>query len=146
MKITLERKNDAVHLVAHNAEGNTLVMDGAESIGGENAGFRPMQVLLAALAGCASMDLVPILKKKRQELQSLRVEISGERAEGKTPAPFTSIHLHFVMQGEIEDKQAARAVELSVEKFCSVKESLNPDIVVTHSYSLNEVASSNEGT
>jgi len=141
MKITLERKNDAVHLVAHNAEGNTLVMDGAESIGGTGEGFRPMQVLLAAMAGCASMDLVPILKKKRQELQTLSVEISGERAEGKTPAPFTSIHLHFIMQGQIEDKQAARAVELSVEKFCSVKESLNPDIVVTHSYALNEGSS-----
>jgi putative redox protein len=141
MKITLERKNDAVHLAAHNAEGNTLVMDGAESIGGTGEGFRPMQVLLAAMAGCASMDLVPILKKKRQELQTLQVEVTGERAEGKTPAPFTSIHLHFIMQGQIEEKQAARAVELSVEKFCSVKESLNPDIVVTHSYALNEGSS-----
>lgn len=137
MTVRLRRENSAVHFVAENDAGNTVDIDGDEAVGGENAGFRPMQLLLASLAGCASMDLVPILKKQRQRLDDVSVRVDGTRAEGVVPRPFTAIHLHFDLYGEVDVDKAARAVELSVEKYCSVAESLSPEIALTHSYEVH---------
>ncbi len=137
MKVRLRRENSAVHFVAENDEGNTVHIDGNEEIGGEGAGFRPMQLLLASLAGCASLDLVPILKKQRQRLDDVTVRVEGTRAEGVVPRPFTGIRLHFDLYGAVDDAKAARAVELSVEKYCSVAESLSPEIALTHSYAVH---------
>jgi putative redox protein len=136
MKITLRRVNEQVHLVGENDEGNTVHIDGAEKIGGEGAGFRPMQLLLAALGSCATMDLVPILAKKRQNLEDLAIEVTGEREGDGVPSPFRSIHLHFRLVGSIDPKQAERSVELAVEKYCSVAETLKPGVEITHSYEL----------
>ncbi|MFW5995272.1 MAG: OsmC family protein [Spirochaetia bacterium] len=136
MTVRLRRQNDAVHFVAENAHGNTVHVDGAEAIGGENAGFRPMQLLLAALGSCASMDVVPILKKQRQDVRDVQVRIDGERKPDATPSPFTSIHIHFTVYGNVDSAKAERAVSLAVEKYCSVAESLAENINLTHSCSV----------
>lgn len=143
MKVTLRRLNNAVHLLGENSDGNTIHIDGAEKVGGEGAGFRPMQLLLAALGSCATMDLVPILAKKRQRLDDLSVEVTGEREGDGVPSPFTSMHLHFRLRGEIEAQHAERSVELAVEKYCSVAETLKPGVKVTYSY---EIAGPTEET
>jgi putative redox protein len=135
MEIRLDRVNDKVHLLARNDSKNEVHIDGAPGVGGEGAGFRPMQLLLAALASCTTMDLVPILEKQRQRLEDLRIRVSGERVDG-TPSPFESIHLHFELAGTIDDEKAGRAIELAVEKYCSVKESLHPEIAVTYSHEI----------
>ncbi|TVQ23008.1 MAG: OsmC family peroxiredoxin [Spirochaetaceae bacterium] len=132
MQIILNRTNDAVHFTASNADGNTVDIDGSEAVGGVGAGFRPMELLLAAHAGCASMDVVSILKKQRQDLRDVQVTISGTRRDG-TPSPFSEIAIHFTVFGDIDEQAAARAVSLSVEKYCSVGASLDSNIVVTHS-------------
>lgn len=129
-KITLERRNQASHFVAHNNDGNTVSLDGAPAVGGEGRGFRPMELALSALAGCASMDVGPILTKQRQTLRDLRVTATGERADG-TPAPYTSINLHFDLAGDISETTAGRALDLAVHKYCSVGAMLRDDIKVT---------------
>jgi putative redox protein len=138
MEINLKRINDKVLFEASNATGNSVIIDGTEDIGGENKGMRPMELLLASLAGCSVLDVVNILKKQRQEIQDIQVVIKGDREQQEFVKPYTGIHLHFLLVGELKDKKVAKAVKISVEKYCSVAASLNPDINITHSYEIKE--------
>lgn len=100
---------------AKTQSGHSIVMDGSPEYGGENRGPRPMELLLTGLGGCASFDIVTILKKARQDITDVRCELNAERAD-TIPAVFTKIHLHFVVTGKgIKEKQVAKAVELSAE-------------------------------
>lgn len=131
MEITLRRKNDAVHFEASNSDGNTVQIDGSPAVGGEGKGFRPMEMLLAALAGCASMDLVPILRKQRQQVDDISVTVRGVRAEGVVPAPFEQVELVFAVSGGVNRAAAERAVALAVEKYCSVAETLSEAVRIS---------------
>jgi putative redox protein len=119
-----------VKFTASNASGATAVIEGAAEIGGENTGLRPMETLLAALAGCSAMDVLLIMKKQRESLERLDVEVSGERADA-IPAVFTSIHIRFVGYGPIDLKKFQKAVTLSTEKYCSVTKMLQPAVAIT---------------
>jgi putative redox protein len=136
MEIIVERVNKKVHLRAQNGAGNTVDVDGSERVGGEGKGFRPMQLVLAAIASCSTMDLVPILEKQRQELDDLKITVTGERPD-TVPSPFSKIHLHFDLFGRIDEAKAARAVELAVTKYCSVGEMLKQTVDITHSFTIN---------
>jgi putative redox protein len=110
---------DGVMFVGESGSGHAVVMDGAADHGGRNMGIRPMEMILLGLGGCASFDVVSILKKGRQAIQDCRVELSAERADG-VPSPFTKIHLHFVVTGQqLKPEQVERAVTLSATKYCS---------------------------
>ena len=133
MDITLQRANNQVHFIARNSEGNTVDIDGSPAIGGQGKGFRPMELLLAATAGCASMDLIPILRKQRQSVDDVAVRVRGRRVEGRTPAPFEKIEIAFLLCGDVDRISAEQAAALAVEKYCSVAESLSPRIKVSWS-------------
>src|SRR5579884_1842159 len=90
-----------VRFVATNPTGASGIIDGPPDMGGENAGLRPMETLLSALAGCSAVDVIHIMKKQRQNLERLEVEIEGQRADA-VPAVFTSIHLRFKGYGPID--------------------------------------------
>lgn len=137
MKIKLQRLNDAVHFEGVNEDGNTVHLDGSPSIGGEGKGLRPMQLLLISLAGCSSMDVVSLLKKMRQPLADMSVEVSGERVEGEVPAVFKKIHLHFVLKGELQPEKVEKAISRSVEKYCSVAKMIDTVAAITWSYAIN---------
>jgi putative redox protein len=93
-------------------------------------GQGPVDTLLSALATCSAMDVVGILKKQRTPVASLEVEVVGKRATA-TPAALTHVMLHFRITGEgIEREKALKAIELSVTKYCSVHDSLDPKIPV----------------
>jgi len=79
---------------------------------------------LAALCGCSSVDVISILKKQRQELTDLKIEVDGEREEGKEPSLWKEISVKFKLTGAMESAKAKRAVDLSIEKYCSVAETL----------------------
>jgi putative redox protein len=119
-----------VKFVATNPSDASAVIDGPSDMGGENAGLRPMEILLSALAGCSSMDVIHIMKKQRQHLERLEVEVHGERAEA-VPAVFTSIHLRFNGYGTFDLLKFQKAVELSMEKYCSVSKMLQPTVTIT---------------
>ena len=106
------------------ADGHILRLDIPVDQGGHGSGFRPMQTLLASLAGCSSVDIISILKKQRQELTNIKIDIDGKREEGKEPALWKEVDVKFILEGEIEESKAKRAVELSLEKYCSVAETL----------------------
>lgn len=136
MKITLERVNQATHLRAYNEEGASADMDGAPKIGGEGKGMRPMQMLLTALGGCSAMDVISLLEKMRQPLEDLKMEVDGEREEGVHPSLFTKINIHYTLYGDIDVKKAERAIELSVERYCSVGKTIEKTAEITWSYEI----------
>ena len=120
MEINLARIDDNYLMEAVNENGNTLRTDGSPAIGGSNQAMRPMQLLLAAVGSCSSIDIISLLKKQRQELRDIKIKVTGEREEGKVPSLFTKIKIHFDLYGKVDEKKAQRAVELSMEKYCSV--------------------------
>lgn len=138
MKITLSRQNDAVHFIAKNEQDLTMSIDGSPEIGGENKGFRPMQLLLVALGGCSSIDIVSILKKQRQILEDFEIEVDGEREAGKEPSLFREILVTFKLGGAaLDPEKVKKAVALSMEKYCSVAKTLEPTATIKSAIVLN---------
>jgi len=124
MKIRLQRKNNAVHFEGSGESSAVKVhIDGAESIGGTGKGVRPMELLLMALGSCSVFDLHAILKKQRQEVLDIQVEVDGERRE-QIPNIFTKVHIAFSLKGNIDEQKAQKAAELAVKKYCSVHDML----------------------
>ena len=104
-----------------------VVLDGAAA-----AGPSPMEALLLALAGCTGSDVVSILRKKRADLRSLRVEVVGERRD-QHPKRYTAITLRYhVTAPGLGESDARRAIDLSLETYCSVTHSLAKDIAVRY--------------
>ncbi len=136
MKIELKRIDDAYHMEAVNEEGQTTYMDGSPKIGGHNLAMRPMQMVLSALGGCSSIDIISILRKQRQPLEDLKVSIEADREKDKTPALFTAIRIHFTLKGDLQDSKVKRAVDLSMEKLCSVKLILDKTAKISWSYTI----------
>lgn len=101
-----------------------VVMDGGTDVGGLGIGASPMEMLLMGVGGCASVDIVMIMKKARQNITDCIVEVSGERRE-EMPRRFTKVHLHFILSGkDLKANHAERAVQLSMEKYCSASATL----------------------
>ena len=136
MKITIQRLNDDVHMEAVNEDGVSVNMDGTPDIGGKNLGFRPMQMLLAAAGGCSTIDIIGILKKQRQELDDIKVEITGERISLGDYTEFKTIHLHYILTGKLDKKKVERAIDLSLNKYCSVTKTLEKTATVTSSFDI----------
>lgn len=131
---------DGVMFVGESGSGHSLVMDGPPEAGGRNMGVRPMETLLIGLGGCASYDVVSILKKARQDIRDVHTQLEAERAESE-PKVFTKIHLRFVVSGKgLKETQVKRAVELSAEKYCSASIMLGrAGVEISHDYEIVEV-------
>jgi putative redox protein len=122
--------------VGESGSGHSVVMDGPPDSGGRDLGIRPMEMLLLGMGGCTAFDVVMILKKARQEIADCVVELEAGRADTE-PRVFTHIHVHFVVTGsQLSDKQVARAVELSAEKYCSASIMLGKSVEITHDYEI----------
>lgn len=106
------------------ASGHHLKIDIPVDQGGGGTGFRPMQTMLSALCGCSGVDMVSILKKQRQNFDSLEILVDGEREKGKEPALWETLDITFKLTGEVDPSKAYRAAELSINKYCSVAETL----------------------
>ena len=127
---------EGVTFIGESASGHAVVMDGPPESGGRNLGIRPMEMLLLGMGGCTAFDVVMILKKARQPVADCVVEMEAERA-ASDPRVFTRIHVHFVVTGSgLSDKQVARAVELSAEKYCSASIMLSKAVDITHGYEI----------
>jgi putative redox protein len=123
-RIILERKNGDFGFEIIDENGQTLQTDASPENGGGNFGFRPMQLDLAALGSCSAIDIASIMKKQRQEIESFTISIAGEREQNKIPSLWKSVELLFKFKGIIEQEKAKKAVALSMDKHCSVAETL----------------------
>lgn len=135
MQIRLKRQN-GVNFIAHTQSGHQISMDGASNIGGEDKGARPMETVLAGLGGCSAIDVMLILEKSRQQVRDCEIIIDATRADD-IPAVFTKIHLHFIVSGEnLKENNVKRAVDLSVEKYCSVAKMLRSTADISADYEI----------
>lgn len=132
MTLTLRSVDDLVHYEIENEDGVVIHTDTSADEGGQNRGFRPMQLVLAALASCSSLDLEHILKKQRQPVEGLRATVTGQRATDETPAVFRTIHVVYTVVGDVDAAKAERAAALSLQKYCSVAKMIESTATITH--------------
>ena len=139
MKARIQWAGEAMFL-GESGSGHVVVMDGPPDHGGRNLGMRPMEMVLIGLGGCTNFDVVSILKKARQPVESCEAFLEAERAD-EEPKVFTKIHVHFVVKGRgLKEAQVKRAVELSAEKYCSASIMLGRGgVEITHDYEIVEL-------
>jgi putative redox protein len=137
MKINLHRLNDAYLFEARNEANVTMQMDANPEIGGGDKAFRPVQALVASLGGCSGIDVILILKKQKQQIDEFDIEIEAERAMDQTPSLVTGIHLKFILKGKIDKDKLEKAIELSIDKYCTVAKMLEKTAKITYSYQIN---------
>ncbi|MGM0924109.1 MAG: OsmC family protein [Bacillota bacterium] len=114
--------------------GHEIKMDASEEVGGTNSGARPTELLLNAVAGCTGIDIISILTKMRLNPTKFYMDVVGQRADDH-PKKFTEIHIHYALEGDLPEEKVIRAIQLSMDKYCSVSHSLS---ATTHaSYSIN---------
>ncbi|MEX2600397.1 MAG: OsmC family protein [Balneolaceae bacterium] len=135
-KITVTTLSRERHMEASNEEGGKIRMDGHREIGGLEGGMSPMQLLLAASGGCSTIDIVNILKKQKQEVKRITVEVDGDRQPVETWSEFKTIHMHYTLEGDLDPKKVEKAVSLSVEKYCSVSKALEKGSKITWSFDI----------
>ncbi len=125
IKIELDRISGDFGFEARDAEGHTVLIDGNPALGeGTGQGVRPMQLLLMGLGGCSGIDIISILKKQRQIVEKFSISIEAEREQGKEPALWSEAKLLFTVTGNIDADKFEKACSLSMEKYCSVAETL----------------------
>ena len=122
--IEIKRVKGDFGFEAKDANGHTLLLDTSDETGGNNFGVRPMQSLLMALGACSGIDIVSILKKQRLTIEDFSMKIKGEREKGKETSLWESVHIYFELKGNMDKDKAERACALSINKYCSVAETL----------------------
>jgi len=124
-KIELTRVKGDFGFEAKDENGHVVRMDSSPESGGWDFGVRPMQMLLMGLAGCSAIDVIAILKKQRQEIKNYKMVVNGDREAGKEPSLWKDISMEFHLYGNIDEDKAIKAVELSINKYCSVAATLD---------------------
>lgn len=138
MQIELVRIDNAFHFEAQGMSGVPVQIDAAEDIGGHNLGSRPMELLLMGLGGCTAIDVLLIMKKQRQIVEDLKISVSGEREkiEGTQMNPFRKINVHFKFRGDIQEDKAKKAIEMSMEKYCSATAQFSGSAEISSSFEI----------
>jgi len=122
------------------SSGFSIPLGTDPALGGDNDGFRPMELIAIGLAGCTAMDTISILLKKRQEITSFEVIVHAERAD-EHPKVFTNITVEYLIEGHAVDPAAVeRAIELSATKYCPAQAMLEKAARIEHKYSIKESA------
>jgi len=120
---------------ARTETNHKVLMDLAEKSGGANQGPRPMELVLVSLAGCTAVDVVSILKKMREQLEGLEVNVNSERVD-QHPRVYRKIEIEFNLKGKnLKDESVKKAIDLSLDKYCSVKTMLEKTAEISYSYS-----------
>jgi putative redox protein len=122
--IELARVSGDYGFEARDENGHVVKMDSSPESGGQNYGVRPMQMLLMGLGGCSAIDVIMILKKQRQDVRDYKMIIKGDREVGKEPSLWKTITIEFHIYGNVDEDKAKKAVELSLNKYCSVAATL----------------------
>jgi len=124
-----------LQFIGQSGTGHAIVMDGSPDYGGEDTGMRPMELLLVGLGGCSGMDIASILSKKKQDVRGIEinVQVTGRELSER----FIEIEIEFTVKGKnLSEEAVKKAVELSMEKYCSVKATLEHSAKIIHSYKI----------
>lgn len=132
------RWNGGRRFAAWDGAGHGIVMDAAPPAG-EGTGARPIELALYALGGCTAIDVIGILGKQRQDVREFEVVVTAEQRE-EPPRAYRFIDVEYVVTGSgIKPGMLQRAIELSEEKYCSVRAMIAPSVTLTSRYRIVEV-------
>ncbi|MEG3641230.1 OsmC family protein [Magnetococcus sp. PR-3] len=132
---------EGMQMLGESGSGHPVVMDASEAVGGRDMGVRPMELLLMGMGGCSSIDVLNILKKGRHKISDCVAELQAERAETQ-PSVFTQIQLHFTITGQgVPEKAVQRAIDLSMETYCSASIMLGKTAQIKTSFEIVEAES-----
>ncbi|MBN1304090.1 MAG: OsmC family protein [Anaerolineales bacterium] len=124
--------------------GFTVDLDAAAAVGGHDGGFRPMELMAISLAGCTAMDVISILKKKRQTITGFDVRVDADQA-GEHPHAFTSAAITYAVVGhEVQEDAVRRAMELSAVRYCPAQSMLSQVMPIVLNYEIYEDEGENQ--
>jgi putative redox protein len=125
-----------MQFIAEADSGHAVVMDAAPPVGGNNTGSRPSELLLMAFGGCSGMDVISVLRKKKQDVSNLEINVKGETAENH-PRYFTGIHIEYIITGrDVSEDAVERSIKLSLDKYCMVGTTIGKAAKISHSYKI----------
>jgi putative redox protein len=134
---TATLEGDAMRLVAVTGSGHRIVMDDAEG----DTGPRPAELLVVAQAGCTAMDVISILRKKRQPVTGYAVRVEGEQRSDEHPHVFERMTVVHEVDGDVDVEAVRRAIELSATRYCTVTANLSAGLVeIRHAYQIRDTA------
>jgi putative redox protein len=140
VKVHLERQQAAFHFRATNADGFSIdIDDGTAYEDGKGHGVGPMQLLMMAIGGCSGVDVVSILQKGRQEIESFTIDVQGHKPDGVSPSVYDHIEVVFHLTGKVDPAKVQRAVDLSLGKYCSVSRILEKTATIEYRFTVNGV-------
>ena len=137
MRVILNRVNQDYLFEVTNDNGHKVLLDNISKKEGKVEGVSPMELLLMALAGCSSIDIIAILNKQKINPTDVKIDVEGDRIPGLVPSLFNKIKVNVRLEGEIPPDKAKRAVSLSFEKYCSVAKTLEYSTPIKYSVFLN---------
>ncbi|MCP5095001.1 MAG: OsmC family protein [Chloroflexi bacterium] len=127
---------DGMHFIGTADSGFTIDLDAGLKVGGNDKGFRPLELLAVSLVGCTGMDVISILRKMQQDVTGFKVDFSADRTSDH-PKVFTQINVTYVIAGnELDPKKIERAIELSAKRYCPVQAMLEPAVPINHTYTI----------
>ncbi len=125
--------------VGESGSGHVVTMDGAPDVGGRDLAARPMEMVLIGMGGCTAIDVASMLKKQRQDVRDIIVELEAERADDH-PKVFTAVKVIYRVRGrKLNRALVERAVTLSDEKYCSATAMIRKSAAVTHQIVIEDV-------
>jgi putative redox protein len=137
MKVEIKRVDSDFQLEARGSGPFCIKVDKAAGSGGKGEGARPMELMLMGVGTCSTFDIIEILRKQRQNLKDIKVMVDGHRIDA-IPSVFNKIHLTYYLKGDIEEKKAQRAIDLSVQKYCSASAMLAKTAEISYSFEIEK--------
>jgi putative redox protein len=131
MSISLDRINDAIQFRGTNGDYDVTIASSDDQ-----EGISPMDMAALSVVGCSSIDILLILEKQAQEVSNFHAEVNTERAE-EPPRVFTDLHLHYEFEGEVAPEKVRRAINLSLDKYCSVSNMVDQTATITYAFTVN---------
>ena len=131
MSISLDRINDAIQFRGTNGDYDVTIASSDDQ-----EGISPMEMAALSVVGCSSIDILLILEKQKQEVDDFHAEVDTERAEDP-PRVFTDLHLHYEFEGDVEPEKVRRAINLSLDKYCSVSNMVDQTATITYAFTVN---------
>ena len=135
MKVTLERQDQAYLFKAKGSSGVPVMIDNTSKEGAQGAS--PMELLLMGVGSCSAIDVIYILEKQKQKIDSYKIEVTGARKHIKQAKPFERIDVHIIIEADIAPKKVLKAAASSFEKYCSVSITFESSVKIHYTITLN---------
>lgn len=133
---TKVRLNEGMQFVGDGESGHSILFDSKEDVGGKDSAVRPVETLVITAGACSGMDVVSLLRKMKQKFSDFEVLLEADRAE-EHPKVLERLQLTYRVWGEVEEEKFKKAINLSLDKYCGVVNTLKPDVKVSHECRIN---------